>query len=209
MIITEKEAEAFLETHGFPVSRRFFCSTLNACEKAARRLRYPVAMKVSSSMILHKSDVGGVVLDITGPTGLKRAFQKIRNIKGFEGVMVQEYLMGESLLLGLKKDATFGHAVAVGSGGIYTEVLKDVSFRVCPLTARDAEEMMEELKIYPVIKGMRGGRDWRKNVRDIVLKVSKLAETYPMIHELDINPLMLSEKGAIVVDARMVVESTL
>jgi len=123
--------------------------------------------------------------------------------------MVQEYLMGESLLLGLKKDATFGHAVAVGSGGIYTEVLKDVSFRVCPLTARDAEEMMEELKIYPVIKGMRGGRDWRKNVRDIVLKVSKLAETYPMIHELDINPLMLSEKGAIVVDARMVVESTL
>jgi hypothetical protein len=123
--------------------------------------------------------------------------------------MVQEYVMGEFLLLGLKKDPSFGHTVAVGSGGIYTEVLQDVSFRICPLTKDDAQEMMEELKIFPVIAGTRGGVNREKEVHRLILALSKLATLYPMIEELDINPLIIHHKGVTVADARLVLNERL
>ena len=113
------------------------------------------------------------------------------------------------LLLGLKKDPSFGHTVAVGSGGIYTEVLQDVSFRVCPLTQDDAQEMMEELKIFPVIAGVRGGVSREKEVRALILQLSQLATSYPMIEELDINPLILHHRGVTVADARLVLNEQL
>ena len=207
MIVTEKEAEEFLEKVGFPVTTRAYCTTLTACLKAAHTIGYPVAMKVSSPRIMHKSDVGGVALNLMNPSMVKKAFSHMMKIRHAEGVMVQEYLNGEFLLLGLKKDPTFGHTVAVGAGGIYTEVLKDVSFRICPFTSRDAQEMLEELKIYPIIKGMRGGKDVRQSVKDLILKLGKLAKDYPMITELDINPLIVHHHGVTVADARIVVES--
>lgn len=208
MIITEKEAEEFLEQMGFPVIRRVLCTSARQAEEAAQKLGYPVALKVVSPTILHKSDVGGVLLDLSNPGAVRKGFLHLRRIKGAEGVMVQEYLNGDFLLLGLKKDPTFGHTVAVGSGGIYTEILQDASFRVCPITARDAEEMMEELKIYPILRGVRGGQDRRKEVRTLLLRLSRLAQQYPMITELDINPLILHRHGVTVADARMVVESS-
>jgi acyl-CoA synthetase (NDP forming) len=207
MIITEKEAEDFLEHNKFPVVRRLYCTSLKECEKAVKKITYPVVMKVASSKILHKSDVGGVVVNITSPSALKNAFAKMKKIKGFEGVMVQQHLSGEYLLLGLKKDPTFGHTIAVGAGGIYTEVLNDVSFRICPLTNHDAQDMLEELQLYPILKGVRGGKDMRKKVKALVLQLSSLASQFPMITELDINPLILHEKGVSIVDARLVIDS--
>ena len=209
MIVTEKEAETFLEQMGFPVIKRIYCTTARQCEDAARTIGYPVAMKVSSHQIVHKSDVGGVALNIITPAQLKKAFHHMQRIKGFEGVMVQEYVMGEFLLLGLKKDPSFGHTVAVGSGGIYTEILQDVSFRVCPLTKDDAQEMMEELKIFPVIAGVRGGVSREKEVKALILQLSQLATSYPMIEELDINPLILYHRGVTVADARLVLNEQL
>ena len=209
MIVTEKEAEAFLEAMHFPVIKRMYCQSVVECERAAHTIGYPVAMKIVSPSIVHKSDVGGVALDLVNPGIVKKHFLRMKRIRGFKGVMVQEFVSGEFLLLGLKRDATFGHTVAVGSGGIYTEVLQDVSFRVCPITMEDAEDMLEELKIYPMLKGMRGGRDVRKQVAQLLVQLSKLAEHYPMISELDINPLILSKDKLIVADARIVVDEQL
>ncbi len=209
MIVTEKEAEAFLEALGFPVITRMYCRSVAECERAARTMGYPLAMKIVSPTIVHKSDIGGVALDLVNPSMVKKHFLRMRKIRGFVGVMIQEFVTGEFLLLGLKKDATFGHTVAVGSGGIYTEILQDVSFRVCPIAMRDALEMLQELKIYPMLKGVRGGKDVRKKVATLVLKLSELAAQYPMITELDINPLIVHDDRVIVADARLVVEEQL
>lgn len=209
MIITEKEAEEFLEHHGFPVLRRVFCTTLSQCTAAAQRIGYPVAMKISSRKILHKSDVGGVVLNIIQPSQLAKTFRHMKKIRGFEGVLVQQYIIGDCLLLGLQKDPSFGHAIALGSGGIYTEMLKDVSFRVCPLAKEDARDMLQEIKMYPVVKGMRGSKNHEREVIALLLKLSALSQHYPMIEELDINPLILHEHGVAIVDARIILEEKL
>ena len=209
MIITEREAEEFLQRMGFPVIKRVFCKNAEECIKAARKIGYPVAMKIASPTILHKSDVGGVALDLVNPEMVKKNFLRMRRIKGFEGVLIEDYTVGEFLLLGLKRDATFGHTVAVGSGGIYTEVLQDVSFRVCPIGMNEAQDMLEELKIYPILKGMRGGHDVRKKVKETIVKLSNLAKEYPMITELDINPLIMHDKGITVADARIVIDDGL
>ncbi|MEK6840013.1 MAG: acetate--CoA ligase family protein [Nanoarchaeota archaeon] len=209
MIVTEKETEGFLQALGFPVIQRVYCESITQCERAAMKLGYPVAMKISSPSILHKSDVGGVALDLVNPAMIKQQFTRMKHIKGFQGVMMQEFITGEFLLLGLKKDPTFGHTVAVGSGGIYTEILHDVSFRVCPINVHDAEEMLEELKIYPMLQGARGGKDVRKEVVHLLVRLSEMAQNYPMITELDINPLILHQDRVVVADARMVVDDAL
>ena len=207
MIVTEKDSEAFLEEHKFPVIKRVFCKNLKECEKAARKIRYPVAMKISSSKISHKSDVGGVILNLGTLGDVKKALGKMKRIKGFEGVLLQKYITGDYLLLGVKKDSVFGHTLAIGAGGIYTEVFKDVSFRVCPINNKDAEEMIKELKVYPIIKGIRGQKNMVGKVKEVLIKLSKLVEKYPMITELDINPLILHGKEVTVVDARIAVDS--
>jgi acyl-CoA synthetase (NDP forming) len=204
-IIGEKEAEDFLQKNGFRVTKRAFATTKADVLRAVRQLKLPVTLKISSKKILHKSDVGGVKIDLRTPKEVIVAFNQLKRIRGFEGVLVQKHLTGHSLILGLKKDPTFGHAVMIGSGGIYTEILKDVSFRVCPLTSQDATSMIQELKAYPILKGSRGKKPAHLNsVKDHILKISKLAAKHENIEELDINPLMVNDKGSYVVDARLI-----
>ncbi|MBI2109677.1 acetate--CoA ligase family protein [Candidatus Woesearchaeota archaeon] len=155
-ILAEKEAETFLEKEGFPLARRSFSKTSKGCIDIAAKIGYPVALKISSHKIIHKSDVHGVKLDLRNEKEVKHAFEQISKIKGFEQAMVEEFNQGHFLLFGIKKDPSFGHVIAVGSGGIYTELFKDVSFRVVPLERKDAEEMIKEIKIYPVLLGKRG-----------------------------------------------------
>tara|TARA_Y100000310_G_scaffold342637_1_gene446711 strand:+ start:13402 stop:14025 length:624 start_codon:yes stop_codon:yes gene_type:complete len=205
-VMVEREAEDFLEKAGFDVARREFCTTPMEAVKAAKKLKYPIAMKVVSQKILHKSDVGGVALDIKSDSEIKKTFNSMKKLKGFEGVLIQDYTEGAFVLLGLKKDPTFGHVVVVGAGGIYTEMLKDVSFRVCPITNDDAKEMLKELKFYDVLKGVRGEKYNLKKVRDTLVALSRLAKNNPKIKELDINPMILSDSDARIVDARIVFE---
>ena len=202
--MVEKEAEDFLEDAGFDIAKRFICKTSKETINASINLNYPVAIKVISKKVLHKTDVGGVVLDVKSEQEVKKAFNKLKKIKGFEGVMVQKYTEGAYILLGIKKDPTFGHVVAVGAGGIYTETFKDVSFRVCPITNSDAEEMIKELKYYEIIQGKRGKKYNIQPVIENLVALSRLAQTNPEINELDINPMILSEKKARIVDARIV-----
>ena len=201
--LAEHEAEAFLEKNGFPVVKRKVVKTIEQAIQAAVQVKYPVAMKVYGKTILHKSDVGGVVLDVRNEAEIKKTFAKLKKIKGMQGVTVQHYTTGIFMLLGLKHDATFGHALVVGSGGIYTEILKDVSFRVCPITESDAEAMLQELRMYPLLEGARGRKAVNKSyLKKLLVKLSQLPKKYPKLQELDINPLVLNEQETVVVDAR-------
>ena len=204
-ILAEKEAEEFLERHGFPVSKRLVTRDVKETLKYCHKIGFPVALKIVSPSIIHKSDVGGVFLDLRNDKEVVDAFNNIKKIKGYEAVMVEKYTTGKFLLLGLKKDAAFGHAIAVGWGGIYTEVLKDISFRICPIDNKEAEKMLEELKFFKVLKGVRGEKPVNfRNIIDVIVKLSKLPLKYKAITELDINPMIADEKNVRIVDARIV-----
>ncbi len=204
-VLAEKEAEAFLEQEGFPVTERHFVKTEKDVLHASHRLGYPVCLKVSSKAILHKSDVGGVKIDLRNDTEVLAAFRHLIQIPKCEEVMVQPYNTGQLLLVGIQRDSTFGHTIAVGSGGIYTEVLKDVAFRVCPLSHHDVKTMVESLKIYPMLQGVRGEQPVNiEQLHQLLLRLSHLAMCYPSLRELDINPLILQSEKIYIADARIV-----
>src|SRR3989344_2793874 len=204
-ILAEKEAEAFLEQEGLPVTERFYVKTEKDALHAAHRLGYPVCLKIASKHILHKSDVGGVKVDLRTDAEVLEAFRHIVAIPKCEEVMIQPYITGQLLLVGIQRDPTFGHTLAVGSGGIYTEIMKDVSFRICPITHHDAKAMLEELKIYPLLLGVRGDQAVNlEKLHQLLLKLSHVALCYPSLRELDINPLIVNGNTIHITDARLV-----
>ena len=206
---TEFETEKFLSKY-VKVAKRSMVKTLKECEKASRRVGFPLVLKIISKDALHKSDIGGVVI-VKNKLELEDSFNsmvkivKKRRMK-LEGIMVQEFVDGNFVLIGLKKDDVFGHAVALGAGGIYTEYLKDVTFRVCPISMKDANEMVSELKLKDLLLGARGRSGNVTLLKKALVAVSKIPMKYPNIKELDINPFVLGPKVGKVVDARMVLE---
>ena len=201
----EKEAEAFLEKNKFQVIPRMYVKTLVQAQKAAKKLGYPLVIKVSSTKILHKSDVGGVKIDIRTEKELAQAVAEIQKIKGCEGILVQKFIPGYQILIGLKKDQVFGHVLAVGTGGIYTEILKDVNFHIGALQMRDAQSLLEQLKSYPILQGARGTEKANLDaLKNLMVKLSHLPEKYENIEELDMNPIIVNAKGAYIADARII-----
>ena len=204
-ILKEKEAEELLKKEGFPIINGSYADSIQKCLKEANKLGFPIVLKVVAKNVIHKSDVGGVILNIKSIDELKDSYKKLSKIKGFEGVLVQKQTDGNFLLLGLKNDNIFGHVIALGTGGIYTEILKDVTFRVCPVNNNDADQMIKEIKSYQILMGARGNKKSNiKKLSDIIVKLSKLTLKYKNIQELDINPLIINDKEAVVADARIV-----
>jgi acyl-CoA synthetase (NDP forming) len=201
MFYSEKEAENFLEKNGFVVIKRAYADSEKGLENALSKLTFPVVMKVFGKNIVHKNSLGGIILNIKNMGEAKKAFGKLRQISGFEGVVIQEQRKGKEILIGVKKTRDFGHTVCVGAGGINTEKLKDVSFRVFPFDKKEAEKMIFETRV---------SRGLNKEEKDAVvrnlLKVCSLIKEYSKILELDINPLMVEGSKAVVVDARAVFE---
>jgi acetyl-CoA synthetase (ADP-forming) len=205
-VLVEKEAEDFLERAGFPIAEREIADTEEKMLKSAKRIGYPLVLKVYSKKILHKSDVGGVKVDVRNEEEAKKAYKEVTSIKGSEGCLIQKFIPGDWFLIGLKKDPTFNHVLAFGMGGIYTEVMKDISLRVCPVSLSEIREMMKETKSYKILKGARGKELAIEKVERLLEKTSKLAKKYPNIKELDINPLVVNEKEAVAVDVRIVLD---
>lgn len=204
-VLIEKEAEDFLEKEGFPVATRYTAVNLKDAINYSKKLGYPVTLKVISKFILHKSDVGGVKLDLRNEEEVKKAFSELQKLKGFEGALIQRFREGRFVLIGLKEDSTFGHAIAFGTGGIYTEVLKDVSFRICPIGETDADEMIKETKAYEILRGARGQSQINLNkLKNLLIKFSKLPLKYQNIKELDVNPLLVTDKSEEIIDARII-----
>ena len=209
-ILTEHEAKKVLSKYGIQVTQGSIAKSTDEAYDIASSIGFPVAMKISSPDISHKSDMGGVVLNIK-KEDVKAAFSDmITRIKkaapgaNIEGVLVQQMApSGHEIIVGLKKDAQFGHALMFGLGGIFVEIYKDVSFRVTPIDKKEALEMISEIKGYPILKGIRGRKPADVDaVADVLVSVSEMAQKENIV-ELDINPLIVGENGAIAVDARV------
>ena len=194
-VFTEKEAEDFLEDKKFDVIERVYVEKEGELKNATDKLGYPLVMKVSGKEIIHKNKVGGVVKNIKNYEISWEVFTKFKEIQGVQGVMVQKQIKGKEFLLGIKRTPEFGHVIAFGAGGIHTEKLKDVSFRVYPFGKKEIKKMIEEVKIAKDLK-----KESFKVIEKNIFRLFKLIKNYPRIKELDINPLIQGR----VVDARIV-----
>ncbi len=217
-VLLEHEAKELCLHYGMPVAKSYLARSKEEAIEVAEKIGYPIVLKIVSPDVLHKSDIGGVVLNIKSKEELVSAYDNIitrvktHNPKAkIHGILVQEMVpQGLEIIVGAVKDAFFGHAIMFGLGGIFVEVLKDVSFRVVPVTREDVLEMMKEIKGYQLLKGYRGQppRD-EEAIVDIILKLSRMLEELQEIKELDLNPIMVYEvgKGAKIVDARIILEA--
>ncbi len=205
MLLLEHESKALLEKYGIKTAACTFCETEEQAIKAAKQIGFPVVMKVAGREIVHKSDVGGVMLNINSEEEVRKAFQALMSIPKAEGVNVQPQVeKGIEVIVGVAENEQFGSVVMFGLGGVFVEVLKDVSFRLLPLTRRDAEEMVREVKGYKLLEGYRGMRGDVEAVINLLLKLNELVEKESIV-EMDLNPVFVYEKGLVVADARIVV----
>jgi len=213
--LLEYEAKAVCQEYGIPVTKVKISKKPEEAAKFSSQIGYPVVLKIISPDVLHKFDVGGVILDINSQEEAKNAYNTIvENVKKhkpnahIEGILIQEMAPSSTeVIVGCIKDAQFGPTLMFGFGGTFVEVMKDVSFRIAPIGEADAREMMTEVKAYPILQGCRGQPPADiDTLTQILLNVSKHVMDYPEIRELDLNPVMVYEKGAKTVDARIILE---
>ena len=177
---------------------------MNETKRFANKISYPVVLKIASDKLLHKTDIHAVRVNVTKDQ-IEKVFKDLNKIKiEKQGILVQKFKQGKQILIGLKKDQTFGHIIVVGVGVIFTEVIKDTSFRIAPINKNQAKKMLKELKAYPILTGVRGGKIKIDAITKVILKVSALSKKCPTIKELDINPLVVDENKARIVDARII-----
>ncbi len=200
--LAEMEAFGVLESFGFTTVTTEVVKTLEAAKKAAKKIGYPVVIKACGEGIIHKTEIGAVALDIEDEKELISAYKKmIANVKkaGYEPdcVLVQEMVKGgKEVILGMKYDEHYGPIVMFGTGGIYVEYLKDVAFRVAPLTDVDAKRMVRSIQSYPILEGVRGEKPSDvDSLIESILRLSQLAVEFEEIGQMDINPIKLFEKG--------------
>lgn len=213
--LSEYESLNYLKSHGVNIPPQAIASSKEEAVEAVKTLGYPVSVKIHSEDIQHKSDVGGVKLNIKNEEELKEAFETVmsncrKNAPNarLEGVLLKPMLeMGTEMIIGVKNDKDFGPVMMVGMGGVFVELFKDVQLSPAPLTAKQAEEMLEKLKSYPLLNGYRGSKPRNKQALiDLLVKISQVAaEGKDYIKELDINPVFVTEKDAQIADALLVV----
>ena len=212
--LSPADSMAFLASEGLSVvpSRRALSE--EEAVAAARELGYPVAVKLNSPDVTHKSDVGGVLLNVRDEAGVRRAFRDLAGITARLGAREGGVLVsamagrGVEIIVGVTRDLQFGHAVMFGMGGTLVEIFHDVSFRIVPFSERDAAEMIEETRGAKLLEGVRGGKPADASaLRRLLVQVSGLVARRPEIDEMDLNPVIVHEKGLTVVDSRIVLSS--
>jgi len=213
--LTEIESKEFLKEAQIPVIEAKLARTKKEAISLSKEIGFPVVLKVMSPDVIHKSDSGGVKLGLKNATQVGNAYSEIISaIKQdypkakIQGISVQKMARpGVEVIIGMTKDAQFGPVLMFGLGGILVEVLKDVSFRIVPLTKRDASEMIKEIKGYPLLEGYRGQEPADVPfLEGLVVKVSDFVDKNPEIKELDLNPIFAYKDGAVAVDARVILE---
>jgi acyl-CoA synthetase (NDP forming) len=214
-LLTEVESKELLKKAGIPVVEATLARSKKEAVSISKEVGFPVVLKISSPDVIHKSDSGGVRLGLANATQVGKAYSEIvASIrKAFpraviDGVSVQKMAPpGVEVIVGMSKDAQFGPVLMFGLGGILVEVLKDVSFRIVPVSQRDAAEMIREIKGYPVLEGYRGQKPASISALErLIVKVSQFVEKNPQIKELDLNPVFAYHDKAVAVDARVVLE---
>jgi acetyltransferase len=206
--LLEPEAMAVLKENGIPVPGFYFATSQAEAVQAARNLGYPVVMKAVSPQIIHKSDCGGVELDIDSDGACEKAYERIVRAaaeRDFRGVVIYPMLTGgREVILGLTRDGQFGPVVAFGLGGIYTEVLKDIVLRVAPVDRAGAAEMIRSIRAYTILEGTRGQEPADlEALAETIANFSRLPFLYPDLGEADLNPVFVFPRGVLVGDVRL------
>jgi acyl-CoA synthetase (NDP forming) len=214
-LLTEVESKQLLEKAGISVIKTKLATSMKEAIALSKEIGFPVVLKIASPDVIHKSDAGGVKIELKNATQVSQAYREIiTSVKqkhpkaAIDGVSVQPMAKpGVEVIIGMNKDPQFGPVLMFGLGGILVEILKDVSFRIVPLARRDAREMIRDIKGYPVLEGYRGQEPADVPfLEEMLLKVSDFAERNPEIKELDLNPIFAYRDGAVAVDARIVLE---
>jgi acyl-CoA synthetase (NDP forming) len=208
--LLEPEAYDLLEAYGVSVPSYRVVSSAEQAAAAADEIGYPVVAKIVSPDIVHKTEAGGVLLNLHDGAAVRSAYEKIterarQGRAAVRGVLISRMAPpGTEVIVGLMQDVQFGPVVMFGLGGVFVEVYEDVSFRLVPIAETDALAMIGEIKAFPILQGVRGKRPADlKALTDLLLKVSQMAEENPEIAEMDLNPVIVYEKGLSVVDARV------
>jgi len=211
--LLETEAKELLREYGIPVPDFKLIKSEEEITELTKEINFPIVMKIASPDIIHKTDAGGVKIGIKTEKEARIAYQEIifeakkYNKKAkISGVIVYPMVpQGTEIIIGIMKDPHFGPVIMFGLGGIFVEVLKDISFRILPIEERDAGEMINEIKGSKILKGVRGeGPKDIKAIENLLLKISQLALENSEISEIDLNPVFVFEKGLQVIDARMI-----
>ena len=214
-ILTEFESKRILKQAGISVVETKLAETQKEAVLLSQKMGFPVVLKIASPGVIHKSDSGGVKLSLNNATEVKNAYDEIlKKVRkqhpraAIHGVSVQKMVRpATEVIIGTSKDPQFGPVIMFGLGGIFVELLKDVSFRVIPVERRDAQEMIQEIKGYPLLQGFRGAEPASiPAIVEAILKISRLVEKNPQIKEMELNPLFAYRDRAVAVDARIILE---
>jgi acetate---CoA ligase (ADP-forming) len=209
--VPPSDSMSFLSRAGFPLTRFRPAGSEEEAVAAAKGIGFPVAVKMNSPDVTHKSDAGGVFLDVANDAGVRAAFRAIRDSEERLGARAGGALVcamapaGHEVIVGVTKDPQFGHAVMFGLGGIFVEVMKDVTFRVVPLSEKDAAEMISGIRGHGALTGTRGKPAADLDaLRALLLQVSAFLSAHPQVEEMDLNPVIVHERGLTIADARVV-----
>jgi Acyl-CoA synthetase (NDP forming) len=215
--IVEFEAQEMLAAYDLPTPKTMLARGSDEAVAAAEAIGYPVVLKIASPQISHKSDVGGVKVNIQDAEGVRKMFwditsraQRLRPDAYIAGCLVQEMAPKgvKEIIIGFKRDDQFGPLLMFGLGGIYVEILKDIAFRLAPLSREDARNIIREIKSYMLLKGVRGEAPVNFDaLENILLTMSQLAQDFPEIYEAEFNPVLVNSEKAIVADVRMTLSS--
>jgi len=215
-VLTEIESKDMLKAAGIPVVETKLARSQKEAVALSKEMGFPVALKIISPEVVHKSDSGGVKLGLENAAQVEKAYAAImasvkEKVPGatIQGVSVQRMARkGVEVIVGMSKDPQFGPVIMFGLGGVLVELLKDVSFRIVPVAKFDAAEMIREIKGFPMLQGFRGAEPADLGALEkLIVKVSEFVEQHPQVKELDLNPVFAYKDGVVAVDARVVVES--
>ena len=217
LALVEPEAKTICKEYGIATPDFSVATNKEEAIKIAEDFGYPIVLKIVSPDILHKTDAGGVIVGLNRANEVEKAYNQIidssKRYKAdakIQGILVQKMApKGTEIIIGGLKDPQFGQTLMFGLGGVFVEILKDVTFRIAPIDESDAKSMISEIKAYPILKGYRGQPPVDEGaIVEILLAASQLLMDLPMINQMDLNPIMAYEKGASVVDARILIEKS-
>ncbi len=206
--ILEPDAKYILSKFNIETPKFVYAQSFEEAAKFLDKLDSAVVCKIVSPEVIHKSDVGGVIVGIKSKNELKAAFDKLSKLKGFQGILVEEMVKGIELIIGAKNDEQFGPVVMVGMGGVSVEIYKDTAIRMAPLTDKDVDNMLLSLKCYPLLRGFRGSKGINLDkLKTILLGFSNmLMELEPFFQSIDLNPVICSDISCYVADARIMLK---
>ena len=209
--LSEYEAKLVLAAYDIPITKEVLLKDKDQLDRGLKKIGFPLVMKGCSADIAHKTEKGLIHVDIRSAREAKKAYGEIMaGMKGFDGaVLIQEMIKGRrELVVGLTRDPQFGPCVMFGLGGIFTEILRDVSFRRAPLEIRDAQEMMRDIKGHKILDAVRGmeAAD-EKRLTDMLINVGRIGLDIPEVSEIDLNPVIISGSKPVVVDALMILKN--